>query len=305
MPPVFFTKPVNTHPRPLAAVGELPASLAEAAQPNLPQAGAVNRIFFVPADYRSKPLIGYRYIPEQALIFTDRGVLHVLAGASRDTAPVATFIGTDCLLYSHSSLLLLYGRLELAAIGRAGVETVVVEYNTVGWHLLEPSLKGLIAAAGGAPQVAVAADARVRAEHLLQALPYKFANGLRIYGLTAGETLRGVVFQPSQWLDGPWGFWQRQVTPNTLLALTDCHLIIIEEDRALFRRAAGRVEYGWIVSHFPLRVIAGATTASHDIWHELTIAVDTAPAAVHVARRVLLDEDTAHAWDALWAAHKA
>ena len=65
------------HPYMVDTVDALPASLAAPAKAALPPGVGVTRALYVPRDYRARGWMAARQTPEQALVFTDAGVLYV------------------------------------------------------------------------------------------------------------------------------------------------------------------------------------------------------------------------------------
>jgi len=121
------------------SVDALPASLAAPARDALPAGVAVTRALYVPRDYRARGWVSARQTPEQALIFTDAGVLYIQGTANGkeqdDSGPPPMFVRPGTLLYMRSSHLLLYGRLEfVSAVDHQAVK-LDMEFNAVGWRL--------------------------------------------------------------------------------------------------------------------------------------------------------------------------
>jgi len=144
-------------------------------------------------------------------------------------------------------------------------------------------------------------DALVReSEHeqeLLEDLPPKFSFGLRKYGLYTGEILHGAVFQPPIW-DKHWALFPKQITANTLLALTNASVIVIDEDRALVRKSQ---QYGYRITRIPRPAVAGVAAAEVEGLQELTFTLARDGAGAE--RRWKLDPQTAEHWLALWEGH--
>lgn len=287
---------IASHPYRVHSPGDLPVSLRQSAEQTLESRGPVHSIFVVPAQAFLKGWFGRRYVPEQALVFTAQGVLHIQDGATPGQPAQATYLPADDLLYAHLSLLLLYGRLELA--GRVGstLARVVVEFNTVGEPLLQPGLRQLVRQAWG--KKAALAAGQTPPEAILRELdrlPMKFRNGLRHRGLQSDERLLGFVFQPGIWTRR-WRFFSRQVTATTLLALTDRQLVILEEDKT-----GGQASYGWIFTFCPLAGVAGIESKPAEAWQELQVHLERGGVAVD--RRITLEPDVAVAWRDLWVHH--
>ncbi len=289
VPPV--SKGMSSHPYTVPNPGSLPVSLRPAAEQALAGGEPVDLIFVVPAQVAPRGWFGFRRFPEQALLFTSQGVLHVQAGL-----PQATYLPAAGLLYAHLSLILLYGRLELAGLANGALTRIVVEFNTVAEWLLEPGLHQLVRLAWG--QAAVPAEVQAPpASGQLDRLPMKFGNGLRYHGLQPDERLLGLVFQPGIWRQYR-RFFRQQVAATTLLALTDRQLIILEEDKN-----GKHANYGWIFTFCPLAGVAGTEVKAAESWQEVQIHLEREGVAVD--RQVTLEPEMALAWQDLWNSYAA
>jgi hypothetical protein len=271
----------------------LSASLRPAAEQALSSPEPVDSIFVVPAQISSKGWFGARYIPEQALLFTSQGVLHVQDGVTPDQPAQATYLQATDLLYAHLSLILLYGRLELAGQVNGVPARIEVEFNTVAEHLLRPGLGQLVRLAWG--QTTALADGQAQPQTVLWALarlPMKFSNGLWHYGLQPGERLMGFVFQPGIWTRR-WRFFWRQVSATTLLALTDHQLVILAEEKK-----GKQANYSWIFTFCPLASVAGIELKQTGMWPELQIHL--ARGGMTAERQIIVEQKQAQAWRDLW-----
>ncbi len=285
-----------SHPYQVDSLSELPDSLQEPARQSLGTSERADSIFVVPAQVFSERWFGWRYVPEQALLFTSQGVLHVQDSTRPDQIAQATCLCGADLLYAQVSLLLLYGRLELAGQITDEPGRIIVEFNTVGWHFLQPALQQLLRLAWGQTRIEIPAGARVDATpERLKTLPLKFRNGLRLEGLQQSESLLGFVFQPAVWATR-YRFFHRQVSAATLLALTDREMIVIEEERK-GRYAA----YGWILTFYPLASIDEIRASPGRAWQELEVRLTRG--AVALDRRILLEQDITEAWRDIWIHH--
>jgi hypothetical protein len=282
---------------------KLPPSLLALVEQAIPDHGArIEGALLVPPEYYARKMLIWEFVPERALVFLDRGVL--FASAEAPNAPAqAMMVDAQALLYLRSSLLLLYGLLEFRADcgGQAG--DVRLEYNTVIWQALRGPLTNFVAAAGVYPSsdgpAHPAAEVQARNAPILDALPYKFANGLRYYALTPGERLQAAVFQAAIWEKR--SFFPPQVTPNTLLAITDRKLVVIEEKRAsIWHRQSAQGEYGWIFTYIPLdrvmdmvlRTVAGRT--------EIVVRLEWG--AAREERSFVFEPAAAKQWERAWLA---
>jgi hypothetical protein len=89
---------------------------------------------------------------------------------------------------------------------------------------------------------------------------------------------------------------QTQVAPNTLLALTEDFLILIEEQRALYRQSSN---YGWIITHIPRVALADVTIEPRGPRQELAIRMARGGAVAE--RRVILGPDATNLWRKMWS----
>lgn len=283
---------MEAHPYLVSSLAELPSALQIAAQQTLEPTEQPHRIFLVPAQSFFRSWLSRRYVPPQALLFTAQGVLHVQEAVSPGEPAQVTYLRGENLLYIQLRLLLLYGRLELVGLAKGELARVVVEFNTVGYSMLRPGLRQLLPLTWGPVQLAKS-DSLDRVGSEIEELPLKFKNGLRLYGLQPEESLLGVVFQPSLWKD--YGrVWRHQLSANTLLALTDHELVIIEEEET------GRKNpYGWILTFCPLACLKNLETTPEGTWQEVQLHL--ARNGVAVDRRVKLGPETALNWQALWS----
>jgi hypothetical protein len=171
---------------------------------------------------------------------------------------------------------------------------IVVEFNTVGQFLVQPGLQQLLRLAWGQSKIELPSKMVTKqALTELDKLPLKFDNGLRLYGLKAGERLLGVVFQPGIWQDHGY-FFHRQIAATTLLALTDRELILVEEERTGQPNA-----YGWIFTFYPLACVMMVELKPGETWQELHLHLTRGDGIAD--RQVILEPQAALAWQNLWA----
>ena len=283
-------------------LAHLPPALAALAADALHPGDAVEGALVAPAEYLSRRMFIWEYAPERALIFLKGGLLY-LAAEGPGAPPCARRIDARALLRLRSSILLLYGLLEFTADCGGAAGEVRLEYNTVVWQWLNKPLARFVESACPAHASAFdEAEARALNEPVLAALPFKFANGLRYYSLAPGERAVAAEFQPAIWRKGK-HLVRRQLTPNTLLALTDRKLVLIEEKRAQpWSRppGAGQGEYGWIFTYIPLDRVVEMSVAPREGLSELTIQIQWGAASE--TRRVRLEPAIADQWLNAWAA---
>lgn len=281
-------------PRLVRDLAELSADLAGAAQAALMPADEVRRIFYVPPqEFPSSAK--YRHGPEHALIFTAGRAIHV-QGAAAGQPGQTRVIPAAAMHYLQVEQNLLYGRLEIGYAADGQARQMVLEFNTVAWDMLQPGLAGLLLEANRACPPSVAADAPEIAMYLVERLPLKYANGLKIYILAPGERLLALAFQPAIWMRRLLVF-RRQVTPAIVLALTDRHVSLIEEQRAL----GGSRSYGWSFTFIPRHAVTGMRSAPAPLGRLISIGllVEGATATYELE----ITTEVATTWEAQWRAH--
>jgi hypothetical protein len=284
------------HPEFIHSLDALPDTLATLARAALPSGQRSSGALLLPAEYYTRKMLAWEYVPERALIFLDGAALYVRAEGP-ETAAQTVLLDSQSLLYVRSSLLLLYGLLEFKA--NCGPQTVDVrlEYNTVIWRALRDPLGQFVSKTGPTRPIAQGPAVKPANEAMLATLPYKFANGVRYYSLEPGECLDAVVFQPAIWVER--SLFPRQVTPNTLFVLTDAKVVLIEESRSLpWRRKPSQGEYGWIFTFIPHDRVTGMVVTPRDGLAELRLTLEWG--AAREARTLLLEPEVARRWEEAW-----
>ncbi len=235
------------HPYRAKTLEELPVRLRSlAAQTLLPDDPAED-IFVIPEQMLSKSkdgIGGLHWVPEQCLLFTQRGVVHAQAGKSGDEMGQASYLAGSSLLYAQMSLILLYGRMEICGAVNGEMSRIVVEYNAVSHDMLEPALHKLIRLAWAQALDQNANDDKNYLLEKLEDQSYKFRNGLALHALQPDEKLLGYVFQPCVFMRY-FRIIRRQIAPPSLLAITDKQLIIIEEGMT------NATSYGYYFTYCP------------------------------------------------------
>jgi hypothetical protein len=278
------------------SVDALPARLRDKARSALPPDDRVVRAFVVPADYRSTGDEPPHVVPEQALLFTTRGVIHVAADLPGVGAPLPVQVDPGALLWLRSSHLLLYGGLELVGVVDGQLVSLDMEFNAVGWRLMHDEWHGLVGKAIGLQPLPAEEMHELNGDEqqLVAGVPEKFVDGLSRYGLYTGERLLGLVFQPAVWKENLIAF-DEQLLPNTLVALTDASVLIMEEESALVRKSE---QFGLIITRIPRRAIAAAASTAQDPLQPIRFLLAWDDAAAE--QNVLLTPEMAEAWLKLW-----
>lgn len=301
----WFSQRRPVSPSLVASIDDLPLTLLELVLGGLPSGVRPQSIVVAPADYYSRGLLGWSFLPERVLVFAAEGVLYAQAaspgGRSTDARPpVVRWICAADLLYVRSSLLLLYGALELVWSEAGAAERVLVEYNTSGWGFLKPGVLQLVDAAAREAMPAAPRDpaevgaARAANDLHLKRLPFKFGNGLRYYVLQGGERLLAAVFQPALWTTTH-RFFHRALAPNSLIAATNRTVVLIEEQRVVARN---ETDYSWVFTYIPLPCIESITLEPRDECTCLLFGLRRGGATAE--RRFLMDREHAAEWQAHW-----
>ncbi len=285
----------SERPYRLRSLAELPDDFRAPVERCLPSGELAQLILLIPR--HTQTLVKrQRYVPQQALLFTAQGVLHIQGRPSPDEPPAATYLRGMDLLYARHSLILLYGCLDLEAVVDGNVTRIFAEYNTVGLPLLQPALQRFLRLAYGSPRAGEPPDDQTSALlQKLEAQSLKFWNGLRLDALEPSERLQGYVLQRRIIRRLAYVF-RYPVAPAALIALTDCAVILIEE--VLARGGA----YGSHITWCPRKYIEGMETQPKKEWREVSVGL--AKNAVTVERRVTLEEANAQAWEVLWRNRK-
>jgi len=290
------------HPLLFHALSELPGSLRATTEQAIPVGHQFVAALYVPADYRSKDAEEFQETPEQALIFTDKSVVHVEGAPAGAPAPEPVCIALDNVLYVKTHHVLLYGRVQLYGACQGEERSLDMQFNAMGWPLMDVEWRGMIGKVIGLPALA-SADDRVVSEHemqLLETLPQKFADGLRRYGLYTGEEVISVLFQPEAWERTGTG-QDKQIVPDTLLALTESSILALAEERALIRTTE---QYGLIITRIPLAVLKEVETiVKGDGWEEIIFSLERA--GVSTERRLQLEPAKAQYWHGLMTGYTA
>ncbi len=279
---------VNPFPYPVQSLTDLPQQYQQAVQRALSPGEPVNSILMIPP----QPFLKRGGIPQQVIISTSRGLLHLQETAAPDQPPIATYLPGDALLYAHHSLILLYGRLELVGEVDGSLVRMVVEYNMVGQHLLQPILRQFLQFT--LEQHRATKPGWVSTAHLLEELgaqSFKFRSGLELYALQPGEQLLGYVFQ-QRLTRRKLRLFEIPVLGAALLALTDRAVILIKENQ--IKGAA----YGWLITICPRVFVTGIESSPNEEWREVHIRL--ARNNVTMEHHVTLENNLALAWQDLW-----
>jgi len=273
----------------LRSVSELPDELQSPTVTALAARDSVQSLILFPQQIQH----GWEYVPRQALLFTPTSLIQLVASIWPNQEPQVTRLDGRGLLYMKVTLLLLYGFLEIVAQGEASAARVGLEFNTVAWHRLSPPLRQLLRAAQTRPeQPADQRSAIPDPQPALAALPLKYSNGVKLFGLLPGETLEALVFQPGVWRPRLL-FFRQPLLAHTLLLLTSNFVAVIQEELG--------ARQGWIISYIPRDSIVGIRHQPGSLWDELTIQLKRGDQTAEY--RLRLRPKATEAWRTHWVDH--
>lgn len=289
------TRASEFHPYLIAAIDEAPDDLRPVIEAALPPGATLASGLVVPANYRAKSADAEpQIIPAQALIFTGDEMFHVQAAEAGQPAPPPVYIEPDAIRWIRSSHLLLYGRLEIASAAQGQPVLMDIEFNAVGWRQKDQNWRNLVAQAVGMSPALTGAVSPEQDRAILQGTPEKFVDGLFKYGLYTGETLTAATFHPAVWQQHLLAF-DKQLAPDTLLALTNASVLILTEEKALVRRSD---DLGLLITRLPRQAITGVRSEKRALVADVTFAL--ARGGVADEYRVALAHEAAEAWMEIW-----
>jgi hypothetical protein len=284
------------HPYQVDLLVEMPDGLRQSAEAALPADDPVRMIFIHPPQTVPKKfgsVGGMRPLPEQALLFTEQGVLYVLGSRTPGGAAQSTYLRGADLLYVQLIQVLLYGKLEFCGGSTETPTQIVLEYNSVRHDLIQPWLYRLLSLATGLAhptETAASLDDALVDELGVQS--FKFRNGYKELAQQPGDRLLGFAFQP-RIMKHFGGFWHWIELPASLIALTESELILIEEGRT------NATSYGWFITFCPRVCVAGVETVPSG--ERQDVCVHLRRGALTADRHVTVENEAAQAWQAVWS----
>ncbi len=213
----------------------------------------------------------WRITPKRTLAFGERDLICVSVDSHGQA--ITHTIPLNSIISLEIATVLLYAWAQFTWTAHGQVETLKIEFNAVGEHILRRRL-GAIRGVSFAPHCElIARDPDVESD--AAAMPLKFRNYLN-YALLKGEALRAVLFQPA-FRRGE-GRLRPYLAPNRAIGLTDRSVVLVEED------VAGHNTYGVITRYFPLEKIADARFESDDhcVWLSMAIGESGATQTVRL-----------------------
>lgn len=201
---------------------------------------AIQLLVFAPAER----IVG-EYSPATLLAVLDHEWIFVTTSDDQSETPVVRCRFSDTLLLEITEILL-YGKLRFDFVCEGRVRSVAARYNTVMEGLFETALQLILNGMDGVFDIEPVSPREITPG--LEMLPLKFANAVMRF-LPMGQTPRSIVYWPSV-CDSKMKILHRELTPETVLVLTDRELICIseEKDRGGFK-VAQTAKFGAVATH--------------------------------------------------------
>ncbi|PKO12917.1 MAG: hypothetical protein CVU39_21655 [Chloroflexi bacterium HGW-Chloroflexi-10] len=284
----------SSHPIFLFSTEDLPPVLRGMANEALPAEQTCQGIMLVPADVYPRSL-SRRVNPQQALIFTEAGVLQV-AGPGKKGQPAKTqWIPVDQILKLRLSMILLYGRVEIWGVLRSNGQVVKIdlEYNTVGQPLLKPMLHALIRKSWNEKGNLAKTHPVDETYSNFVNQSFSFYNALNSVALQLDERVLGIVYQPE--ITEPYlKFFRRAIFPQSVVVMTDRQLILLQEDVSF------KPHHEWIFTFCAWHWIEDIQQNDCQNWQQLTISLSSSSARENIV--FVMEANNAEKLNALWQA---
>lgn len=275
-------------------LSEIPDRLRQSAYQTLPPGELAKTIFLIPGQLLAKKLTGaggMHWVPEQLLVFTEQGVLHVQASKLPKEKAQANYLPGSSLLYGRVILVLLYGRMELCGVVDGFQKQIVIEYNSVSHELMQPAYLNFLRLAW---QPAVILEANNYQNMLLGRLEdqsYKFRSGLEKHCLQKDEFLQSFVFQ-RRMLKTYLRIFHKLIAPASLVAITDRQLILIEEG------TTSATSYGYFFTYCPRQNVVGIERRPKDRLEDICVTLRKDGSSIE--HQLTQETANAEAFQALW-----
>ena len=280
---------MKQYPSTLKSISDLPGELQSPSITALLTDQTIQTIMTFPPQIQNMRY----YVPRQALLFNKSGVVHVIASIWPDQGPQVTLIKCSSILYMRVRLLLLYGFLEVVAQESDSPIRIKMEFNTVAWEMLSQPLHRLLQTS--LPTATVNAEIRANAlaaQKAMDALSFKFNNGMRIYAFLPGEVLEELVFQPGvNRTREIWPFhFRKPITADTVVSMTSNFMVSLQEEPGTW--------YGWILTFIPRNKIIGMQSRPGGLYDELAVRLGKPGNSAEY--RIPLGRDAIEAWRERW-----
>lgn len=257
-------------PAAVRSSGDLPAGVREAVLSHQSDASIRQIITIPPHEYPVRRTawffelpFGWRITPERTLAFGKDTL--TLIEVERGAVSRAMSIPLAALLDIHLYQVLLYSWVELVWEGQGGEQATRIEYNSVGTSLI---WQGLTCIRETFPHCGFH-DPSVSPGVDLAQFPLKFRNYLR-HSLMSDEPLVVAVYQPA--LRPSTRRWQRFISPNRTVAVTERNVIVVGDDRHRFRRRdTADADYAVSRHFYPLAQLQRASVESGPDFDQLRL----------------------------------
>ena len=209
----------------VAHVDELPEPVRAAFQAH-PTTGDSAIIVIPPQEYgvlrmnwlRILPF-ARRTTPQRTLLITDEQIIIV---ETEDAAPNTIVIPVQNIIYIGLGVILLYAYLELVWVHNDQINTIKIEFNSVGESIIRSQITRTRTILVRQHSTA----GRGKLASIMHGFPFKF-QGYLGYSLLRNEQLLGAVYQPALRDSHRWR--RTYLSPNRVVAVTDRSLIILED----------------------------------------------------------------------------
>lgn len=221
-------------PRVVHSVDELSGQVAEIVRQHQPIDAIRYMVSIPPGTYPVRrevwgfglPL-GWRETPERTLVFGQHSL--AVIEVEQALALAVTTIPMAALLDVHLFLVLLYSWVEVLWEDQDEVKAIKLEYNSVGDHLI---WRGVTEIRDTFSRHAFSDSGTLPGVDLTD-FPFKFKSYLRD-SLLPEEHLVAAIYQPA--IRPQVRRWQRFVSPNRAVVVSDRNIVVIEDQRNRFRR---------------------------------------------------------------------
>lgn len=254
------------------SVNQLPVRAAAAIRLHQSEP-SIHSITVFPSQYHSTmhlgwlsgPWFGQRKTPRRTVVLGDHQA--IIVEVDRGGQQTTRIIPYTALLDIELALMILYAYVQFTWISEGQVETVKIEFNAVRSAIIRDQLDWLRDTMSARLRYSIPCP-EGRLDSLLATAPGKLRDYLRA-ALLPTERLLMAVYQPA--LRRSKGRARsRGISPNRIVAITDRHLILVEEE---FVR---ETTYGAITRFCPLDCIRFVTLESGSDAIRLRVALGTA-----------------------------
>jgi len=274
-------RPRGQFPERIESIADLPSPIAEVIRQAEPGDALREIIRIPPGAYPFRRTVwgfdlpfGWRQTAERFWAVGERAatVIDVETGAVRSSVTVPLAALVEVCVFQE----LLYSWIELLWAGQDAVNSIRVEYNSVGNELI---YRGLTRMRETFPRRSLPVSGSPSGIDLAD-FPFKFQSFLRT-SLMAGETLLTAVYQPA--IRPAARRWQPFISPNRTFAVTDLNVLVIADQRNRFlRRDRAATDYSIVRHFYPLERLQQAAVEPGPDADRLRLRFGTG-AAIHDA----------------------